>query len=67
MDAVCWAVYLDDRVERERWIDRDSERMIESTELAANVARILAICRQGMSFYSFFFFIFLFFAFSVGY
>ncbi|KAM5453126.1 3',5'-cyclic-nucleotide phosphodiesterase [Microsporum audouinii] len=46
MDAVCWAVYLDDRVERERWIDRDSERMIESTELAANVARILAICRQ---------------------
>ncbi|EGE00112.1 hypothetical protein TESG_07434, partial [Trichophyton tonsurans CBS 112818] len=44
--AACWAVYLDDRVDCERWIDRDGEQLHESAELAANLARILAICRQ---------------------
>lgn len=51
--AACWAVYLDDRVDCERWIDRDGEQLHESAELAANLARILAICRQGKySYYS---------------
>ncbi|EFR02957.1 3',5'-cyclic-nucleotide phosphodiesterase regA [Nannizzia gypsea CBS 118893] len=44
--AACWAVYLDDRVDQERWIERDGEQLPESAELAANLARILAICRQ---------------------
>ncbi|KAF3484184.1 Phosphodiesterase [Arthroderma uncinatum] len=45
--GMCWAVYLDDRVERERWVDKDGQQSLtESTELAVNVARILSISRQ---------------------